>query len=133
MKGVAWLATIHLVEEIRADAEGFFVTSIFRKDGQFENVVQKVREFTVSGKKFLSERAVKVGVLEGIRVATINKEETSYAIAYILHKPDTLQNFIIDIEIDQIEDPTETEGQFTERVSREQQYFDAVVSTFRVL
>lgn len=137
MQNVEWLATLHLVESIRDDAEGFFVTSIFKKEGAFEDVLQKVREFEVSGKTFLSERAVKVGALEGVRVATVNKEESSYSIAYILHKIDktnqTDRIFIIDIAIDQIENPAETEEQFTERVVREQQYFDAVVSTFQVL
>lgn len=159
MNEVAWLATLHLVEEIRNDAEGFFVISIFKKDGAYEDVVQKVREFTVSGKTFLSERAIRVGgTFEGVRIATVNKEETSYAIAYVLHRetdpeaerdpaPEQVrygasakltQNFegrifIIDIAIDRIEDPAETEEQFTERVLREQQYFDAVVSTFEVL
>lgn len=146
MDEVAWLVTIHLVEEIRNDAEGFFVTSIFKKEGKFEDVVQKVREFTVSGKMFLSERAVKIGTLQGIRIATVNKEETSYAIAYVLRASDvtdktdmtdqtdkTDRNFIIDIAIDRIYDPAETEEQFTERVLREQQYFDAVASTFQML
>lgn len=134
MDNTLWSIVARIPEPIRDDAEGLFAISVFIKEGEFEEIVQKVRETIVSGKTFLSERMVSVGELEGIRVSVVNKEETSYVVAYILRKPSEEKTFIIDVVINQIlEEPSETEEEYTDRVIREGNIFDAVVSTFEIL
>lgn len=133
MEDVFWAVTLRLVENIRSDAEGFFVISVFIKDGEFENVVQKVREFMASGKTFTSERKVKVGELEGIRVSAANGDKTEISTAFILHKEGASKNFIIDVVSKRTQDPEESVEDFAERVLREEKFLDAVVSTFSLL